>query len=340
MANCCYFLMKITGREEAVQEFIRMLQWKDAFSTCGMGRVQEFEVDEDTAEYSEYNREFYSIEGQGDCDWSLKSALQDFEARSLLKETERLGLAIEAFSSEPGCEFQEHLLIDRGKVLIEDCVDYEEYMVDGANEEQIQKLLAEKNLTRDELMSAVNHNGDYCVGGFETFGEFRDLFPYVLSMQLQYDASWGESYTIYPHMGKYDENNNLFLALACFDKERKDVVPFSDITINAGKLPYLHSAITPFVIEEGLLDFLSKNGFGQLTGEQIQSGFSSYPIFRFNEDKLREVSPLDFTAYARANGQQVLPKSSRLDAKIQSAGERAGETPASGNVAPVRESER
>lgn len=340
MANCCYFLMKIAGREEAVQEFIRMLQWRDSFSACGMGRVQEFEVDEDTAEHSEYNREFYSIEGQGDCDWSLKSALQDFEARSLLKETERLGLAIEAFSSEPGCEFQEHLLIDRGKVLIEDCVDYEEYMVDGADEEQIQKILTDKSLTRDELMAAVNHNGDYCVGGFENFGAFRDLFPYVLSMQLQYDASWGEPCIIYPHIGKYEENNNLFMALACFDKDRQDVVPFSDITINAGKLPYLHSAITPFAVEEGLLDFLTKNGFGQLTGQQIQSGYSSYPIFRFNEDKLRSVSLRDFAAYAQANGQQVLSKPPRLDVRIRSAGERVGETSVLGNLPSVKETER
>ncbi len=121
----------------------------------------------------------------------MKIALQDYQAISLLNETARLSLVVEAFSSEPGCEFQEHLFIDRGKLLIEDCVDYEEYMVDDAEERQIQELMQDKGLTREQLMAAVNCNGDYCVGGFSNFGSFRDLFPYLLSMQLQLNAKWG-----------------------------------------------------------------------------------------------------------------------------------------------------
>ncbi len=335
MANCCHFLMKIAGREEAVLEFIRMLQWKEEFSTHGLGHVQAFEVDEDTAEHSVHNDAYYAVEGAGDCDWSLKLALQDYKFRPLAKEVERLGLAIEAYSSEPGCEFQEHLFIDRGKILIDDCVHYEEYMIDGAEEEQLQELLEEKSLTREQLKAAVDHNGDYCEGGFSNFGEFRDLFPYLLSMQLQCETKWGESCTVYPYIGKYSENNNLFMGLTYFDKETQNVASFADITINAGKLPYLHSALNPFIMEEGFIDFLVDNGFGELTGTQLQADFSTYPVFRFNEEKLREVSMADFSDYARANGQRVLPKAPPLDKTIQKAEGKAENTSLPGNKVPT-----
>ena len=122
MANSCYFLMKIAGREDQVQEFLRMLQWTGPYENSGLGWVYSFEVDEDTLMHSPKDKNIISLEGQGDCAWSLKTALQDFAIRPLLQETQRLGLMVEAYSSEPGLEFQEHILIDRGTLLLEDGV--------------------------------------------------------------------------------------------------------------------------------------------------------------------------------------------------------------------------
>ena len=314
MANSCYFLMKIAGKENNVQEFIRMLQHTDDY---GFNRVSSFEPDNDTLSYSPGNAQYCSIEGQGDCDWSLKIALQDYTSKDFLNETKRLGLVVEAYSTEPGCEFQEHIFIDRGELLIEDCVDYEEHFVEDMDAQTLQSLLADKHLTYEELMEQVNSSGEYCVGGFENFGDFQDLFPYLLSMQLQYTDQWGERYTVYPYIEKYQENNNLYMGLLYFDKGAKAVSPFADITINAGKLPYLHGALAPFVVEEKIGDFLTQNGFGAFTGATIQSNFGIYPVFSFHEDKLREISPADFANYARAHGRNPQLRKPGLDSQIQ-----------------------
>lgn len=320
MANSCYFLMKIAGKEENVNTFVRMLQHTGEYSRQnGLGLISSFEIDEDTVTRSPSGGQFYAAEGQGDCNWSLKIALQDYKARDLLKEVERLGLFVEAYSSEPGCEFQEHLLIDRGKLLIADCVNYEEYFVEDMDESQIQKLLDDKHITREQLLSAVNSNGDFCVGGFHNFGEFHDPFPYLMSAQLQYTDHWGETYTVYPYIDKYDENGNLYMGLTYFDMEAREVQPFADITINAGRLPYLHSAIAPFPMEDEIQDFLIKNDFGVFTGEKQESGFASYPVFRFSEDKLREVFPYTFADYARAHGRDLQSKKPQLENQIQKA---------------------
>lgn len=328
MANSCYFLMKIAGKEENVQTFIRMLQHTGEYARQnGLGRISSFEIDEDTIERSPDNGQYYSVEGQGDCDWSLKTALQDYKSRDLLKEVKRLGLFVEAYSSEPGCEFQEHLLIDRGKLLVSDCIDYEEYFVEDMDESQIQKLLQDKGITREELMSSVNSNGDYCVGGFHNFGDFHDPFPYLMSMQLQYTDPWGEVYTVYPYINKYDENDNLYMGLAYFDMDTRAVLAFADVTINAGRLPYLHGAIAPFYTEKEIKDFLTQNNFGEYTGEQVQCDFATYPVFRFNEDKLREISSQDYAIYAKAHGRVPKQEKSLLDQQIQNAESKADQDP-------------
>lgn len=189
MANNCYFEMKIAGEEPAVQEFIQMLQRKGEFTNNGLGRVFSFDIlNPDHPERDPVSGGI-ALVGAGDCAWSIKSALQDWEPRNLMSETERLGLVVEAYSSEPGLCFQEHVLCDKGKMIIEDCVDYEEHWIEGADEMYIQEVMEEKGLTREELMSKLNHNGDYTEGGFEDFGEFDDLFKYLeLSRKPALDA--------------------------------------------------------------------------------------------------------------------------------------------------------
>lgn len=178
MANNCLFDMKITGPEEAVRELVSML--KDEHPTASIGRVFSFDVDEELTERAPGKPNIISVTGIGDCAWSMYSSMRDGLGRvkPLDSVVENLGLAVEAYSSEPGIGFQEHLLIVKGDVKIDDCVDYEEHLIDGASEEYINKLLEEKHLTREELMSQVNCNGELCFGGFDNYGDFSDLFQY------------------------------------------------------------------------------------------------------------------------------------------------------------------
>lgn len=176
MANNCYFQMKIAGPEKAVEEFIRMLRHEGP--GYGLGRVFSFDLTCPGEVQRDPQTGNIAIEGAGDCAWSLKSSLLEWSPCSLLSETERLGLAVEAYSSEPGCRFQEHILVYKDQELIHDCVDYTEHWIEGAEETYIQEVMEEYGLTREQLMEQVNDNGDFTVGGFENFADFEDLFGY------------------------------------------------------------------------------------------------------------------------------------------------------------------
>lgn len=127
MANNCLFDWKIVGKEENVDELISMMKWEGKFEYDGLGRIYELEC----TDKSDNGDETVSAYGYGDCAWSVLTAMRDYGGRapSLESETGRLELKIEIYSSEPGCCFQEHVIIDNGKVIEEECVDYEEHWV-------------------------------------------------------------------------------------------------------------------------------------------------------------------------------------------------------------------
>lgn len=171
MANYCSFDMKITGSIDSIEEMIAMLSWEGKFKENGLGRVFSF----DAMEVEETDLTgIYTVNGYGDCAWSVLCAMREEyrgEAPSLEGETERLGLVLEVYSSEPGCCFQEHYLFDKGKVVIDDCVDYEEHCIEAYN--SLEEYNRENNTNFTEDM--INENGDVCIGGFgDKYGEFEE----------------------------------------------------------------------------------------------------------------------------------------------------------------------
>lgn len=114
MANNCALDMKIAGKEEAVNEMVKMLRRQGPYHELGMGRVFSFDLDESQ---TERNSDYICVFGFGDIAWSFKTAILDWGARSFLDETERLGLVVEAFTSEPGIGFQEHVFINKGQLI-------------------------------------------------------------------------------------------------------------------------------------------------------------------------------------------------------------------------------
>lgn len=181
MANNCCFDMKIVGKEDSVREFIRSLKWEDEFEHNGLGRTFSFYEDESTLAHDPRpGSNLISIMGFGDCAWSVLSAMTKESGydRTLESETERLGICVELYSSEPGCCFQEHYIINNGEFLKDESVDYNEYFIDEDDEELIQELLEELKISREELFENINDNGDYTTGGFSYYGEYEDLFSY------------------------------------------------------------------------------------------------------------------------------------------------------------------
>ena len=173
MANYCYFTMMITGVKEAVDELISMMKWEGIYAENGLGRI--YEIDE-------YDRDFHpannvSAKLTGDCAWSVTCAMRSDNGRRevcLESETKRLGLVVEVFSEELGCAFQEHILIDKGEVIIDDCVDYEAHYVGEHDTIEAYNEEYDTNFTEDMV------DDDYVYeGGFEHYGDFKDHLPFL-----------------------------------------------------------------------------------------------------------------------------------------------------------------
>ncbi len=119
-----------------------------------------------------------------------------------------------------------------------------------------------------------------------------------------YTDSFGDDNTLYPKLNFYVDDKNLYLGFDYYDPELDDIVPYCDATVNTIKLPFLESCIDTNNNGDKMVDFLLKNGFGELTGSMIPSGYYMYPVFRFYEDKLREIDSEVFSAYAKAHGME------------------------------------
>lgn len=112
----------------------------------------------------------------------------------------------------------------------------------------------------------------------------------------------GDANLLFPRLNSYMDNNNLYLGMLSEDLEYGGLSPYCDVTVNVGPLPYLHSCIDINNNGAKIIEFLEKNGFGERTDMELPSGFCWYPVFRFNEEKLRQIDPEMFAAYAKAHG--------------------------------------
>ena len=102
-----------------------------------------------------------------DSPWSYYQNGQTDEFAKLKKDhaitiplaAKELGLKVEIFSSEPGCCFAEHILVDEnGETVIDECFDYEElYLGDYETKEEAEKDLnikiADDEWTNEDYVS-------------------------------------------------------------------------------------------------------------------------------------------------------------------------------------------
>lgn len=160
-----------------------------------------------------------------------------------------------------------------------------------------------------------------------------------MNQEKSFEYHWeDESITVFPTMDMYRNNNNLYLGLDYWDQELEIRDSWCDLTVNVGNLPYLHSAIDTDLSGEDKIRFLIENGFAEDTGKTLLSGFCTFPVFRFREDKLRELNPEVFAAYAKAHGREK-EENSPLDHQISEAAgkNRSGKAPSLKKKDPERE---
>lgn len=169
MADFIRFDLKILGSKSSVEEMVTVMKGDNQHT--GWGRLLEFNV----LEFNETQFSgVYEAVCYGKCAISIKSSMRDDGVRysSLEGESERLGLVVEGYSSSPDAyQFQEHVLIVRGDVVVDDCVHYDEYLIDGyASIEDFNERHGTM-FTKD----MVNSDGKVCIGGFgDKYLRWRD----------------------------------------------------------------------------------------------------------------------------------------------------------------------
>lgn len=175
MANICSFLMCVKGDHENIESFYNALIQK---GTIWMGRGAEADIS-----YEDDNKAFIN----GWCKWSVYSALIDnaismrtepnlwyhedgsesLEFITLEEACAKWHLEMEVYSEEYGVGFQEHYLIENDEVLINDCVEANEYdLYEYETKEEAENELDTK-ITDTEWET---YKGDRLVrGGFENW---------------------------------------------------------------------------------------------------------------------------------------------------------------------------
>lgn len=174
MPNYCDFQMIVRGSKESINELIDILEYRHPLYS--FYRVLDSYVYEEGEGYACIC---------GDVAWSVNSTLLDQSAKNvnhrnstlttLDKESARLNLCCEIFSSEPGIGFQEHYIIKDGQILTEECVDYSEYwfedsMWDGDDVNERFKNFCEYYILDGYSIDDLSDDKVITTGGFENFG--------------------------------------------------------------------------------------------------------------------------------------------------------------------------
>lgn len=130
MANICVFNMMVKGNKDGIEKFYEALTQDSPEAWIGRGAEADILYDNDNTAYID-----------GNCKWSIQSALIDDAISMQEQEEEEMSQAqefltiweacekyhvnMEVFSWEPGEKFSEHYKYENGEIT-DECVDYEE----------------------------------------------------------------------------------------------------------------------------------------------------------------------------------------------------------------------
>lgn len=159
MANNCYYSMCITGKAEAIGKFVNSVK---AGNVGGIYSCYIVASDFGLASLQQVDKEkIYQVTVDGDCKWSVASAMMDRPALNLLSFSKTLNLTIEIYFSEPGCGFQEYFMVTNGELVASETVAYAEHpLFEYSSLEQLNRELG-SHFTEDDV------DGEYVKeGGF------------------------------------------------------------------------------------------------------------------------------------------------------------------------------
>lgn len=136
--------MAITGKRDNVEALIQIMQNDyDCTPDEPLHLWRVFSVEETMRMSYDDTEDIITVTLSGDCAWSVATCMLEggYQAQhnsdgrcngtTLEKETKRLGLVVEIYSEECGCEFMEHYIIASGEIITNECVEWLEYFMDN-----------------------------------------------------------------------------------------------------------------------------------------------------------------------------------------------------------------
>ena len=116
---------------------------------------------------------------------------------------------------------------------------------------------------------------------------------------LEYKTWFGTTEQVTLTVSTYADNDSLYVGLIT----QKDGFPepYANITVNLSTAVPPYCAFVDINNMPEIEDFLVKNGIAESTGLKQTSGYCRYPLYVFNEEKLRELCPDEITVYEQRN---------------------------------------
>lgn len=177
MANNCMFQMTIRGTNTNVEDFLKILcANNNAFSRPkGKQFYRVFSANkEEVNQNPDGSITAYVI---GDCAWSVEHAMVDkkhnnpndantnIEITDIETESGINNLYIEVYSKEPGNQFQEHMIFDKGKTSLIETADYAEYYW-NKDSETFEQFIKNNGLSDKITQDDIDADDTLRIGGF------------------------------------------------------------------------------------------------------------------------------------------------------------------------------
>lgn len=95
-------------------------------------------------------------------------------------------------------------------------------------------------------------------------------------------TSWGTTHNVKAKISEYRNNGNLYIGL------HTKYEPYADLTVNIEKLSEKDEAAVDTNNCPWAEELIDKYELGLFTGRYLRSGFCSYPVYKFDLDKVKQ----------------------------------------------------
>lgn len=116
--------------------------------------------------------------------------------------------------------------------------------------------------------------------------------------KLSLDFGNGEIYEVWLEVATYPADKNIKVCV--FTEKEEEIWKLFELTTDMGiPLEKNQTFLLPGYDLEQIVEFVKKNGLGQLKEEICCSGCMEYPLFEFQEETLKKLDPEDMQPMSR-----------------------------------------